>query len=826
MVAANLHREGESVTGSKHRSSVPIGTITTNIGEEFLLGERVGDGGSGVVYKATSQDEKHEEVAVKFYLIPTQILLMGTTVQSFWAYRDSDKHVYESERTALQKLRHPAIQEVLGWGVISDAAAKFADETAFAVPTGDTVQFLVSRFVKGHTIDKWLADQRRKAQVARSTERHAIRIAVVNCLVDIADALVYLHDECHHQHSDIRIENILIHEASQRPVLIDFGYSQAFGDDAITTSPATRVPPLRLLNAPEALERELHTQRGADGKISRQVLRDLLFPSLDVFQFGRVLQSLFSTHGLGELVAPLDADLLNILTGRLTGWPAGPKTTAREVLEQLSKLRDGYWAGAAAPQAPQLSPGQPVREIALPTGSFLAPALVEKIIETKTYRRLQRFKQLSLLDHVYPGATETRFSHCLSVYSTAVDLVGHLVRSPRFTWLFDGQSTGTLLATALLHDINHFPFLHYCQELDVARDEQLNLFEMFIRGQATNEKPTIGDLLFDAGIDPDQVIRVLSTSYGGLTEPHDQVTKSVIDSGVDVDKIAYVSGDARATGVPFGLGVDRQALMLGADILLQPGRERHWHLCFRPRALSAVESLLFARYWNFKQIYWHHTNRGLGAMVLHVLRTLFNEGHMSFRDFVTEAQSMSELEAVAHLNRIHLEKCGRPSLLDGVVGQRKGLFKRVLSIRTPPLGAPHTADEQRRKAIVDRLGRMSDGERTRVAQACAVKIKEAFSLDHAPLVLLDIPGRPLDDEMNHVFIAELNLDGTIRELIKSPFVATLAGEFLNLSRTIRLFVAPEVRDKIGKPRIAAEAGNLERCLEMCLGSGGKTTTVR
>src|SRR6185503_16363350 len=129
----------------------------------------------------------------------------------------------------------------------------------------------------------------------------------------------------------------------------------------------------------------------------------------------------------------------------------------------------------------------------------------ERILETRSFRRLQRLKQLSLLDFVYPGATETRFSHCLAVYSTAVELVGHLVRSPRFTKLFDTTSTGQLLVTALLHDINHFPFLHYCQELDLARDEPLNLFEMFISGEigddAGRETPSISDLLQDAGID-------------------------------------------------------------------------------------------------------------------------------------------------------------------------------------------------------------------------------------------------------------------------------------------------------------------------------------
>jgi hypothetical protein len=49
-------------------------------------------------------------------------MLWGTTAQSFWG-PDEDETVYNNERSALRELNHPGIQQVIGWGSVSDAAA-------------------------------------------------------------------------------------------------------------------------------------------------------------------------------------------------------------------------------------------------------------------------------------------------------------------------------------------------------------------------------------------------------------------------------------------------------------------------------------------------------------------------------------------------------------------------------------------------------------------------------------------------------------------------------------------------------------------------------
>lgn len=802
---------------------VPIGTIEIQTGQSFEVGERLDAGASGVVHRARRTGEDKYEAAVKFYLIPKQAEFFGTTAQAAWAVQ-GDEQVYRNERSALIELNHPGIQHVLGWGTVTDASAKFSNEAAFEIPLSNEVQFLVSRYVDGLSIGKWIHELGQEARSGTSPKRHEIRTRIIRALITLVDSLRYLHEVRRYQHSDIRPENIIIERTSEQPILIDFGFAQVFADDLITTTPTTRVRPLRLLNAPPALEnevRDLWTNGTAD--VSREELRDILFPGLDLYQLGRLFEGFYNDPEFCRLVTPLDCQFLRLLTQDLLTWRTARTLKTSIVHTQLSKLADGYWSGASAPHAPQLAPGHPIRKIALSDRNFLAPPLVKDIIETRSFRRLQQLKQLSLLDFVYPGATQTRLDHSLAVYATTVDLVQFLVRSPRFTKVFDTQSVTELLVCALLHDINHFPFLHYFQELKLAEREEVDLFDFFINEVGTENskgsRATIAEVLDDGGIDPERIVHLFSTPYGDLLDPRQQITKSVLDSGVDVDKLCYVQGDARFTGVPFGAGVDRQTLLSSADVALQPSGDEHWHLSFEPPALSAVESLLLARYWNFKQIYWHHTNRSLGAMVSYVLRILAEEGHLDLQTYIQATMSFTESAAMAYLDDLHTTKFGSPSILRDLVTRRAGLFKRLLSIKAPPRRTGGwTVDEDRRDKLVESLRTADEKARTLGLKRFADELPKVFPVlrnsawSADPLILLDIPGRPLDEQMGQVFVTRVQLGGEAGPVVNSPFIETLKDEFLNLSRTVRLYVPASVRETIGKERILDAQVDLEKLL--------------
>ena len=97
------------------------------------------------------------------------------------------------------------------------------------------------------------------------------------------------------------------------------------------------------------------------------------------------------------------------------------------------------------------------------------------VVQTPTFQRLRRIKQLGFSELVYPGATHSRFAHSLGVFHTARQLLG-VVENRRFydkSIVADQQAAQTALAAALLHDVGHNPFSHAFES--VGRNQKLKV---------------------------------------------------------------------------------------------------------------------------------------------------------------------------------------------------------------------------------------------------------------------------------------------------------------------------------------------------------------
>src|SRR5918992_220757 len=81
---------------------------------------------------------------------------------------------------------------------------------------------------------------------------------------------------------------------------------------------------------------------------------------------------------------------------------------------------------------------------------------------------------------------------------------------------------------------------------------------------------------------------------------------------LDHDKIEYLKRDALMCGVPYGeIDVDR--LLHSLTIVEDPGRGR-LSVGILEKGLAALESLLFAKYQMYRNVYWHHAVRSATAM--------------------------------------------------------------------------------------------------------------------------------------------------------------------------------------------------------------------
>ena len=109
--------------------------------------------------------------------------------------------------------------------------------------------------------------------------------------------------------------------------------------------------------------------------------------------------------------------------------------------------------------------------------------------------------------------------------------------------------------------------------------------------------------------------------------------KGLISGSLDLDKIDYLSRDARMCGVPYGaVDVDR---LLASLALVETERGRI-EVGVLEKGISAVESLLFAKYQMYRNVYWHHAVRSATCMFKRAVRAAECSGGLS-RDTIAEA---------------------------------------------------------------------------------------------------------------------------------------------------------------------------------------------
>jgi hypothetical protein len=202
---------------------------------------------------------------------------------------------------------------------------------------------------------------------------------------------------------------------------------------------------------------------------------------------------------------------------------------------------------------------------------------------------------------VYPGATHTRFDHAIGVYHLAQRALAVLRERGDLQHVDAGEAAVIPLA-ALLHDIGHYPFSHALEELEENR----------IPG---HHETLVGRFLTD--IDVAAAIAQLggeaATSIEALIRGSSSAAlQGLVSGSLDLDKIDYLKRDARFCGVPYGeVDVDR---LLNALLVAEDPVTHRLEVGVHEKGIAALESLLFAKYQMFRNVYWHHAVRAATVM--------------------------------------------------------------------------------------------------------------------------------------------------------------------------------------------------------------------
>jgi HD superfamily phosphohydrolase len=381
--------------------------------------------------------------------------------------------------------------------------------------------------------------------------------------------------------------------------------------------------------------------------------------------------------------------------------------------------------------------------------------VARRLIDTAVFQRLRYVRQLGLAHLVYPGATHTRFEHALGAYHLARRTIAVLDERHELDHAADATERGVVIAAALLHDVGHHPFSHALEEIGAQHHEEA--------ARPLITKGAIADEL-RASIAPNAPERVYALIRGQSASP----LQGLISGSLDLDKIEYLKRDAFMCGVPYGeIDVDR---LINALTVIQPVAQSgsaRTTIGVLEKGLSALESLLFAKYQMYRNVYWHHAVRSATAMY----KRLVDD---AIRD---RALDESELSSLTDEGLLHaLESEGRPPLLDALRNRR--LYKRAFECAAGDLpdgtGDWIASDLERVRLTEDALGRdlgLAPGE-----------------------LLLDFPEKP---QMLGLDLPVRLRGGRVHRLTREGLpgsinLPALSDELYRSARVLRVFVARPV----------------------------------
>src|SRR5439155_10831330 len=102
--------------------------------------------------------------------------------------------------------------------------------------------------------------------------------------------------------------------------------------------------------------------------------------------------------------------------------------------------------------------------------------------------------------------------------------------------------------------------------------------------------------------------------------------QGLISGSLDLDKIEYLRRDAFMCGVSYG-DVDAERLLNSLTVVTDPisGAAR---LGIAEKGLAALESLLFAKYQMYRNVYWHHAVRSATVMYKRLVADALDAGSL------------------------------------------------------------------------------------------------------------------------------------------------------------------------------------------------------
>jgi HD superfamily phosphohydrolase len=389
--------------------------------------------------------------------------------------------------------------------------------------------------------------------------------------------------------------------------------------------------------------------------------------------------------------------------------------------------------------------------------------LTLNLVDTEVFQRLRYVRQLGWTYLVYPGATHSRFEHALGTHHLSRRTLALLCEAEDSASITENDQA-IVRSAALLHDVGHYPFSHALEEIGALHHEDV------ARPLITDGR--VASLLTERlGKDaPDRVFDLIRGRSGSALQ-------GLISGSLDLDKVEYLKRDAFMCGVPYGeIDVDR---LTNSLVLVDDPKTGRAAIGVQEKALSALESLLFAKYQMYRNVYWHHAVRSATAMYKRLVEDALQAG-------VVDVESLARYTDEGLMHR--LETALPSQLLVALKGRK--LYKRAAEWPAAEL------DDDKVEWIAS--------DRKRVA-ATENSLAKEFGLAPGEL-LLDYPEKT---QMLGLDIPVLRRTGKVERLTGEGWIGTinlpsLSEELYKSARWLRVFTARRTKLQPRRIRDALE----------------------
>lgn len=235
--------------------------------------------------------------------------------------------------------------------------------------------------------------------------------------------------------------------------------------------------------------------------------------------------------------------------------------------------------------------------------------LIFRLVNCPEFQRLRRIRQLGFSEFVYPGATHSRFSHCLGAFHNARKLLRIIEQKSND---YDEDRAFATLCAALLHDLGHGPFSHTFEAVEKAQGKTKSHEKW--TSEIIESGTNITDVLKEVGPDfPSAVAKIIAGGEGA------DIYASVVSSQFDADRLDYLKRDRYMTGIGSGdfdlewlldcLEVGKITIGQQDDYVDVPG----FYLNFK--GYRTAEGYLQARFQLYSMVYMHKTTRAAERML-------------------------------------------------------------------------------------------------------------------------------------------------------------------------------------------------------------------